>query len=171
MPPSSYETFPNKMEQRMATRQIKMPRKAVPKTKAMTLPHSASGQRAAGICSTWIGKRKAPIRQRKPFNRRRWPSRGRIRSCRCRCMTVSVTRTHWWSCQSRHVDPYAPPASGLAAKPTRFAVRLEHRLGRARGRTGEVLLRDLRPWIGSATYSKLEHKSITPPETIEAHDV
>jgi hypothetical protein len=124
MPPSSYETFPNKMEQRMATRQIKMPRKAVPKTKAMTLPHSASGQRAAGICSTWIGKRKAPIRQRKPFNRRRWPSRGRIRSCRCRCMTVSVTRTHWWSCQSRHVDPYAPPASGLAAKPTRFAVRI-----------------------------------------------
>jgi hypothetical protein len=37
---------------------------------------------------------------------------------------------HWWSCQSRHVDPYPPPASGLAAKPTRFAVRLEHRLGR-----------------------------------------
>jgi hypothetical protein len=27
--------------------------------KPMKLPHSASGQRAAGICSRWIGKRKA----------------------------------------------------------------------------------------------------------------
>ena len=31
--------------------------------KSMKLPHSASGQRAAGICSRWIGKRKLPERR------------------------------------------------------------------------------------------------------------
>ena len=72
MPPSSHKTFPNKMEQRMATRQIKMPRKDGSENETMRLPHSASGQRAAGICSRWIGKRKAPIPRRKPFNRQRW---------------------------------------------------------------------------------------------------
>ena len=54
-------------------------------------------------------------------------------------------------------------ADGIVTECERLAVRIDA--------AGEGLLRDLRPWIGSATYSKLEHKSITPPETIEAHDV
>jgi hypothetical protein len=84
----------------MATRQIKMPQRDGSEDEIEEAPHSVSGQRAVGICSKWIGKRKVPIRQRKPLKRRRWSSRRAIRSCRCRCMTVSAT----WSCRSCHVN-------------------------------------------------------------------
>jgi hypothetical protein len=88
----------------MARRQIKKPRKDGSENEIDEAPSQHPRAESAGICSRWIGKRKALIRQRKPLTRGRRSSRRVIRPCRCRCMTVSVTRTHWWSCRSPHVD-------------------------------------------------------------------
>jgi hypothetical protein len=95
----------------MATRQIKMPRKDGSENENEEAP-SQRQKAESGLYLLQVDRQtKGSYPTAEAAQSAALVIKKAIRSYRCRCMTVSLTPIHWWSCRSPRVDPYAPPHS------------------------------------------------------------